>query len=130
MSTLGVSDDTSSTMIKFETMGVQPRLPYYVSLLIHVECLNNTVMHTIIDEGTFSSVMSLSCWKGLGSPTLSQSATMLTNFDDRSFRPHEILPSLEVQLGGKTIAIEVEVVDAPLTTIFYWVEIGCIVCKS
>ena len=42
LSDLGVSDDNSSTMIKFETMGVQPHLPYYVSLLIHVKCLNNT----------------------------------------------------------------------------------------
>ena len=39
---------------------------------------------------------------------------MLTAFDGRSFQPHEILPSLKVQLGGKTITIEVEVVDAPL----------------
>ena len=71
-------------------------------------------MHTVIDEGPTASMMSLSCWKGLGSPTLSQSANMLTGFDGRSFWPHAILPSLEVQLGGKTITIEVEVVDAPL----------------
>ena len=57
---------------------------------------------TIIDEGATAFMMSLSCWKGLGSPTLSQSATMLTSFDGRSFRLHEIIPSLEVQLGGKT----------------------------
>ena len=95
-------------------MGVHPCLPYYVSLLIHVECLNNTVMCTIIDEGIATSVMYLSCWKGLGSPELSKSATMLTSFDGRSFRPHEILPSLRVHLGGKTIAIEVKVVDVPL----------------
>ena len=114
MSTLGVSDDNSSTMIKFETMGVQPRLPYYVSLFIHVECLNNTIKCTVIDEGIAASVMSLSCWKDIGSLELSQSATMLTTFDGRSFQPHGILPSLKVQLGGKTIAIEVEVVDAPL----------------
>ena len=85
-----------------------------MSILVHVECLNNTIKRTLIDEGTTASVMSLSCWKGLGSPELSQSATMLTVFDGRSFRPHEILPSLKVQLGGKTIAIEVKVVDAPL----------------
>ena len=101
-------------MIKFETMGVHPRFPYYISLLIHVECLNNTIMCTVIDEGVVASVMSLSCWKGLGSPVLSQSSNMLITFDGRSFRSHEILPSLEVQLGGKTIMIEVEVVDAPL----------------
>ena len=54
------------------------------------------------------------CWKGLGSSKFSQSATMLTYFDGRSFRLHEILPSLKVQLGWKTIAIKVEVVDVPL----------------
>ena len=83
-------------------------------LLIHVECLNMTIKNTVIDEGAATSVMSLSCWKGLGSPELSKSATMLTAFDGRSFRLHGILPSLKVCLGGKTVAIEVEVVDAPL----------------
>ena len=73
-----------------------------------------TIEHTIIDEGTAASVMSLSCWKGLGSPELSQSSNMLIAFDGRSFRPHNILPSLKIQLGGKTVAIEVEVVDGPL----------------
>ena len=68
----------------------------------------------MIDEVTAPSMISLSCWKGLGSPELSQSANMLTAFDGRSFRPHEIIPSLKVHLGGKTVAIEVEVVDAPL----------------
>ena len=52
-----------------------------MSLLIHVECLNMTVKCTMIDEGDAASVMSLSCWKGLGSPELSKSATMLTAFD-------------------------------------------------
>ena len=45
---------------------------------------------------------------------MSQSATMLTAFDGRSFWLHGILPSLKVQLGGKTVAIEVNVVDVPL----------------
>ena len=114
LSALGVNGDDSSSVIKFETAGHQPRLPYYVSLLVHVECLNMIIKRTVIDEGTAASVMSLSCWKGLGSPELSKSTTMLTAFDGRSFRPHGILPSLKVRLGGKTIAIEVEVVDAPL----------------
>ena len=68
----------------------------------------------MINEGAAASVMSLSCCKGLGSPELSQSTTMLTAFDGISFWPQRILPSLKVQLGGKTITIEVEVVDAPL----------------
>ena len=39
---------------------------------------------------------------------------MLTAFDEILFSPHGILPSLKVCLGGKTVAIEVEVVDAAL----------------
>ena len=85
-----------------------------MSLLIHVECLNMTIKQTVIDEGATASVMSLSCWKGFSSPELSKSATMLNAFDGRSFRPHIILPSLKVHLGGKAITIKLEVVDAPL----------------
>ena len=109
-----MNDDDSSSVIKFETTGLQPCLPYYVSLLIHVECLNMTVNHIVIDKGAVASVMYLSSWKGLGSPELYKSATMLTAFDGRSFRPHGILPSLKFHLGEKTVVIEVEVVDAPL----------------
>ena len=72
------------------------------------------VKHTVIDEGATASVMTLSSWKGLGSPELCQSATMLAAFDGRSFRLHRILPSLKVQLGWKTVMIEVKVVYAPL----------------
>ena len=88
LSSLGVNDDNSSSVIKFETVGLQPRLPYYVSLLIHVEFLNMTVKHTMIDEGVVASVMSLLSWKGLSSPELSKSVTMLTVFNGRSFRMH------------------------------------------
>ena len=96
LSSLGVVHESSSTIIKFETHGVQPHFPCYVSLLVHVECLKNTIKHTVIDEGVAVFMMSLSCWKGLGSPTLSKSGTILTAFDERLFRPHDILPSLEV----------------------------------
>ena len=85
-----------------------------MSLLIHVECLNKTIKHTVIDEGAAVFMMSLVCWKGLGSIELSKTATMLTVFDGISFWPQDILPSLKVRLGGKIVSIEVEVVDAPL----------------
>ena len=114
LSALGFNNDKFSSVIKFETAGLQPCLPYYVSLLIHVECLNMTVKRTVIDEGVAAFMMSLLCWKGLGSPELSKFATMLNSFDGRLFRLHRILPSLKVRLGGNTVAIEVEVVDAPL----------------
>jgi hypothetical protein len=58
--------------------------------------------------------MSLACWKGLKSPTLNKSPTMLCTFDGRGFHPHGLLQSLVIQLGGKTVTVDVEVVDAPL----------------
>jgi hypothetical protein len=59
-------------------------------------------------------MMSLTCWKSIGSPTLSQSLTMLTAFDGCSFHPHDILPTFLVELGGKTVEVDAEVVDAPI----------------
>ena len=61
LSALRINDDNSSFIIKFETMGLQPRFPYYMSLLIHVECLNMIVKCIVIDKGTAAFVMSLSC---------------------------------------------------------------------
>jgi hypothetical protein len=39
---------------------------------------------------------------------------MLRAFDQRGFHPHGLLQSLAVQLGGKTVTVDVKVVDAPL----------------
>jgi hypothetical protein len=47
---------------------------------------------------------------------------MLTTFDGHSFCPHSILPAFPVQLGGKIVEVEVEVVDAPLD---YNLLLGC-----
>ena len=58
--------------------------------------------------------MSLAYWKGLKSPTLNKSPMMLRTFDGRGFHPHGLLQSLAVQLGGKTVTVDVKVVDAPL----------------
>ena len=81
LSSLGVANGSSPSVIKFETHGVHIGFPYYVSLLVHVECLNNTIKRIVIDEGTVASMISLSCWKGLGSTMLSKSGNMLISFD-------------------------------------------------
>jgi hypothetical protein len=68
----------------------------------------------VVDEGASTCMMSLVCWKAIGQPVLSFSPTLLTSFDGHSFRPNGIIPSFPMQLGGKTMCVEVEVVDAPL----------------
>ena len=55
-----------------------------------------------------------SYWKALGSPDLVTSPMTLKAFDGRGFQPHGLILALAVELGGKTISIQVEVVNVPL----------------
>jgi hypothetical protein len=111
-----------SKVIKFDVTYAKPRLPYHVAFQIHVDYSKYAIKHIFIDEGVATCVMYLTCWKSIGSLTLSQYLTMLTAFDSRSFCPHGILPSFPVQLGGKMVEVDVEVVDAPLD---YNLLLGC-----
>ena len=58
--------------------------------------------------------MSLNYWKSLGSPQLSQSSTTLKAFDGITYKPCGIINNLHVELGGKIVNVDVEVVDGPL----------------
>ena len=68
----------------------------------------------VLDEGALTSVLSLSCWKALGSPELVTSPMTLKVFYGRGFQPHGLISALAVELGGGNRFIQVEVVDAPL----------------
>jgi len=46
----------------------------------------------------------------------------LRAFDGHCFEPHGIIVAFPVELGGKTVSFEVEVVDAPLD---YNILLGC-----
>ena len=114
LSMLGALDPSVSKVINFDVTDVKPCLLYHVAFQIHVDYLKYTIKRIVIDEGVAMCVMSLTYWKAIGSLTLSQSPTMLTAFDGHYFRLHGILPAFPVQLGGKTVEVDVKVVDAPL----------------
>ena len=38
----------------------------------------------------------------------------LKDFDGHGFQPYGLLPSIHVELGGKSVSIHIEVIDAPL----------------
>jgi hypothetical protein len=94
--TLGALDPCVLKVIKFDVKDVKPRLPYHVAFQIHVGYLNYTIKRTVVDEGDATCVMSLVCWKAQGSPTISQSPTMLNDFDDHSFCPHNFLSAFPI----------------------------------
>jgi hypothetical protein len=47
-----------------------PRLPSYIPFQIIVQFCGRDVHQTLIDEGTYVSILSSSAWKALGSPYL------------------------------------------------------------
>ena len=101
-------------MIHFNLENYKSRLPHKLAFQVVTKVVGKKVFRTILDEGASTSVLSLSCWKALGSPELITSPMTLKAFDGRGFQLHILISSLAVKLGGKTISIQVEVVDAPL----------------
>jgi hypothetical protein len=100
------------------TTNLKPHLSYHIAFQLEVayptKTFTQNIFRTVVDEGTSTCVMSLACWKAIGQPIFFSSPTLLIAFDGRSFRPHGIIPSFPMQLGGKTVCVEIEVVDAPL----------------
>jgi len=79
-----------------------------------VKALNKIVHRIIIDEGASTCIISMSCWKTLGSPTLSRSSTTLNPFDRQKYTPYGILSNLQVELEENTVETDVEVIDGNL----------------
>ena len=108
-------DPTNSDLITFDLDSHIQRLPHQIAFLIQVIINSKMIHHTVIDEGASTCIMSVACWKAIGSPTLSQSPTTLEAFDGRESHPYGILQRLPITLEGKMVKVEVEVVDANLT---------------
>jgi hypothetical protein len=111
---IGIVDPESSNHIMFNLDNYVSEISCQLAFQVDVVVYNQQIHRTILDEGASTCVMSLACWKGLKSPSLNKSPTMLHTFNGRGFHPHGILQSLPIQLGGKTVTVDVEVVDAPL----------------
>eukprot|EP00253_Pinus_taeda_P003385 PITA_03385 len=98
----------------FDLENSTPRLPHQMAFQIPVIVKNRPVHRTVIDEGASTCIMSIQCWRSLGSPSLNQSPTILKAFDGHGFHPFGILQDLPIEVEGKIISLDVEVVDAPL----------------
>jgi hypothetical protein len=115
---LGATETTSLGTIVFDPTDYKPHFPHHVTFQIVVvycmESLTWKIFRMVVDEGASTCIMSLACWKAIFQPDLSPSLTLLTAFEGRYFRPHSIIPSFPMQFEGKTVCVEVEVVDVPL----------------
>jgi hypothetical protein len=69
LTSLGVKDPGSSNAISFSAQR-KPHFPPHVPIQIHVIYKSVNIRRTVVDKGASTCVMSLSCWKGLGSPEI------------------------------------------------------------
>ena len=114
LTTLGALDPDNTNLIHFNVKNYNSRLPHKLAFQIIMKVVEKKFFRIVLDEGASTSVLSLSCWKAIGSPKLVTSPMTLKAFDGSGFHPHGLIPALSIELGGKTISIHVEVVDAPL----------------
>jgi hypothetical protein len=114
LSAMGAVDPADTRLITFDLDNCEPRLPAAVAIQIPVKIRNITVHRCIIDEGASTCIMSKSVWQKLGSPELLPSAITLRAYDGRSASPEGIFQNVPIELGGKTVLIDIEVIEAQL----------------
>ena len=114
LTTLGALEPDNSNLIHFNVENYKSRLSHKLVFQIITRVVGKKVFRMVLDEGASTSMLSLSCWKALGSPELVTSPTTLTAFDARDFQPKGLILALAVELGGKTVSIQLELVDALL----------------
>jgi len=112
LSAIGVVDLADSSLITFDLENQFLHLPQQISFLIQVIIKGKTIHQTVIDEGASTYIMSISCWKAIGSPPINQSPNTLEAFYGIGSHPYGILTNLPIMLKGKPVELEVEVVDA------------------
>jgi hypothetical protein len=91
-----------------------PHLPSYIPFHITVQVCGRDVPQTLIDEGSSVSILSSIAWKALGYPPLAPVTQNLLAFNRRTSQTLGTLPQFPVTLGGKTVFIDVMVVQDPL----------------
>ena len=95
---IGGIDPTDMNLIIFDLEYHIPRLPPQLTFQIQVIFSENNICRTIIDKGASTCVMSLTCWKAIGSPSLNESQNTLKAFNGYGFKPYGVLSSLFIML--------------------------------
>jgi hypothetical protein len=131
---IGGIDPTNTNLIIFDLEDQIPRLPHQLVFQIQVIVENKNICRTVVDEGASTCVMSVTCWKSIGSLSLTESHNTLKYFNGTRFKPYGVLPSLSIALEGKAVIVEVEVFDAPLDCNLLlgrsWIDSMCAVVST
>lgn len=86
----------------------------YVPFQIIVQAYHMVVPNIVTNEGTYVSILSSNAWQVLGSPHLVPITQNMLGFNKGTNQLLGILPKFLITLGGKTVYIDVMVVQGPL----------------
>ena len=70
LTALGDVYPNNTNLIHFNVENYKPRLLHKLAFQIITKVVGKKVFRTVLDEGASTSVLSLTCWKDLGSPKL------------------------------------------------------------
>jgi hypothetical protein len=124
LSAIGVVDPEASNMIMFNLDYFKPRLSHHLAFQIQAMVGGKNIHRTVLDEGASTCVMSLSCWRAIGSPELNQSPTTLKVFDGCGFQPYRLLKYFVVELKGKLFLSTLKWLMCPWIIIYFLVTVG------
>ena len=112
---VSVEPSSSSEVISFDWSNpTESRLHLSVPFQIVVNVTARQILCTIVDEGASVSILSSTTWQALGSPHLVPTIDQILDFNHRPTTTLGTLPYLPITLGGKTVCIDVMVVQGPL----------------
>jgi hypothetical protein len=72
LKTIGGIDPIDTNLIMFDLEDHIPRLPPQLAFQIQVIVENKNIFRTVIDEGASTCVMSVTCWKTIEYPTITE----------------------------------------------------------
>jgi hypothetical protein len=105
----------SPRMVSFDWNDlVEPHLPSVTPFQISIEVNSTNIYQCIVDEGAPAIILSSSVWKVLGCPKIVFASHELLDFDRRPSEYLGILSQFPISLGGKTILLDVIVVQGSL----------------
>ena len=78
---LGELDPDNTNLIHFNIENYKSRLPHQLTFQIASKVVGRKVHRTVLDEGVSTSVLSIVCWRSIGSPKVMKSPTTLKYFD-------------------------------------------------
>ena len=113
--TVSIEPCPSSEVISFDWSNLtESHLHSSFPFHIFVQVITRNILCTIVDEGASVSILSSTAWQALGSPQLVPATNQILDFNRRPTAPLGTLPYFPITLKGKTIWIDVIVVQGPL----------------